>query len=99
MGRLADERARPARAEDQAPVRGGPQAAAARPVEPLTFREEEILGLLARGLSNQEIARALFLAEGTVKNYISRIYAKLPARDRAQAVLFAIQRGLTEPSG
>ncbi|MBM3322741.1 response regulator transcription factor, partial [candidate division WOR-3 bacterium] len=38
----------------------------------------------------------LFLTEGTVKNCISRIYAKLPARDRAQAVLYAIERGMTE---
>jgi DNA-binding NarL/FixJ family response regulator len=96
MDRLADERARPERAEGREPARAGIPAAAAHPIEPLTPREEEILRLVARGRSNQEIARVLFLTEGTVKNYISRIYAKLPARDRAQAVLYAIERGMTE---
>jgi len=62
--------------------------------EPLTQREEEILRLLARGRSNKEIAEQLFLTEGTVKNYISRIYAKLGARDRTQAALWAVQHGL-----
>ncbi len=75
--------------------RPGPQEAA--PHEPLTSREEEILGHLARGLSNREIAEVLHLSEGTVKNYVSRIYAKLGARDRAQAALWAVQRGLEGP--
>lgn len=63
-------------------------------LEPLTQREEEILRLLARGRSNKEIAEQLFLSEGTVKNYISRIYAKLGARDRTQAALWAVEHGL-----
>jgi len=96
MDRLADERARPERGEGREPARAGMPAATAQPTEPLTPREEEILRLVARGRSNQEIARVLFLTEGTVKNCISRIYAKLPARDRAQAVLYAIERGMTE---
>lgn len=62
--------------------------------EPLTQREEEILRLLARGRSNKEIAEELYLTEGTVKNYISRIYAKLGARDRTQAALWAVEHGL-----
>lgn len=55
-----------------------------------TEREIEILRLLAGGYSNKEIARSLFLAEGTVKNYVSEILAKLDARDRTRAVLKAI---------
>lgn len=62
--------------------------------EPLTHREEEILRLLARGQSNKEIAEGLHLTEGTVKNYISRIYAKLGARDRTQAALWAVEHRL-----
>jgi DNA-binding NarL/FixJ family response regulator len=63
-------------------------------IEPLTHREEDILRLLARGQSNKEIADTLFLSEGTVKNYISRIYAKLGARDRTQAALWAVEHHL-----
>jgi DNA-binding NarL/FixJ family response regulator len=55
-----------------------------------TEREVEILRLLAGGYSNKEIARSLFLAEGTVKNYVSDILGKLDARDRTQAVLKSI---------
>ena len=68
------------------------------PREPLTAREEEILGLVARGLSNREIAEILHLSEGTVKNTLSRIYAKLGARDRTQAALWAVQHGLAQPA-
>jgi len=96
MGRLTQEGTRPGRADSTEPARTGVTAETIHPAEPLTPREEEILRLVARGKSNQEIAQALYLTEGTVKNYISRIYAKLPARDRAQAVVFAIERGMTE---
>jgi len=99
MGEMAKGGPRPGQASVAGPLSSGATAEAARPVESLTPREEEILRLVARGKSNQEIAQALYLTEGTVKNYISRIYAKIPARDRAQAVLFAIGRGPTEPSG
>ena len=60
------------------------------PSEPFSTREVAILRLLAGGYSNKEIARSLFLAEGTVKNYVSTILDKLGTRDRTRAVLKAI---------
>ncbi|HLN65129.1 MAG TPA: response regulator transcription factor [Symbiobacteriaceae bacterium] len=65
-------------------------------VADLTPRETEILKLLARGLSNKEIADRLFLSEGTVKNYLSSIFSKLHARDRAQAISLALRQGLVD---
>jgi len=68
---------------------------AAQPlVDPLTDRELEILRHLAEGRSNREIARAVFLTEGTVKNHVTNILAKLGARDRTQAALRASALGL-----
>ncbi|HOY21866.1 MAG TPA: response regulator transcription factor [Cellvibrio sp.] len=60
----------------------------------LTERELEILRLLVGGMSNKEIVRAVFLAEGTVRNHVSNILAKLECRDRTQAVLKAMELGL-----
>lgn len=62
----------------------------AQPSEPFNEREVAILRLLAGGYSNKEIARTVFLAEGTVKNYVSNILDKLGTRDRTRAVLKAI---------
>lgn len=65
----------------------------------LTSRELEILELLARGLGNQQIARRLFLAEKTVRNYVSRIFAKLEVHDRATAAVVARDAGLGGHTG
>lgn len=62
----------------------------------LTPREIEILRLVAAGLSNKEIGARLFLAEKTVKNYLTLIFQKLQIADRVQAAVFAIQQGLIE---
>jgi DNA-binding NarL/FixJ family response regulator len=71
-----------------------PAAQMAEMVEPLSERELEILTLIARGASNREIGQRLFIAEGTVKNHVTRILAKLGVRDRTQAALKARELGL-----
>ena len=63
-------------------------------IEPLSDRELDILKLIAGGYSNKEIAETVFLAEGTVKNHVSSILAKLNTRDRTRAVLKALSAGL-----
>ncbi|MFD9489339.1 response regulator [Streptomyces sp. NPDC059991] len=65
----------------------------------LTGREGEVLGLVAEGLSNPEISRALHISTATVKTHINNIFAKTGARDRAQAVRYAYQHGLSRPPG
>ncbi len=61
----------------------------------LTSREVEVLKLIAAGLSNGEIAAALVVSGATVKTHINRIFAKIGARDRAQAVRYAFEHGLS----
>lgn len=62
----------------------------------LTDRETEVLRLIARGLSNTDIAGRLFLSEGTVRNHVSAVLAKLGVADRTQAAVIAIQHGLAD---
>jgi len=62
--------------------------------EPLTDREIEILGCIASGRSNKEISSSLFISESTVKGHINRLMTKLHARDRTEAVVAALKRGL-----
>ena len=68
------------------------------PLSALTPREEEVLRLLAQGLSNIQIARSLHLAEQTVRNYTSRIYEKLGISSRAEAVVWSHENGLMSDS-
>jgi len=63
----------------------------------LTTRELEVLKLVARGLSNAEIAKVAFISDGTVKTHVAHILAKLGLRDRVQVVVFAYERGIIEP--
>jgi len=63
----------------------------------LTEREREVLGLVARGLSNAEIAARMHLGEATVRTDVGHVFAKTGARDRAQAVVFAYESGHVRP--
>jgi len=77
-------------------VSGGQPSVTDQPpmIEPLSEREIEVLGLLSAGSSNREIARELFITEGTVKNHVTSILGKLGVRDRTQAALKARELGL-----
>ncbi|MFE9427254.1 response regulator [Kitasatospora sp. NPDC006697] len=107
--RLLERLAAPGSGTAQAggePVRSEP-AAGRRPVLPphpaglpdgLTVREAEVLALIADGLSNTEIAAALFVSPATVKTHINNLFAKTAVRDRAQAVSYAFRHGLSRSS-
>ena len=94
--RLASEASQPAAAGSQAPPEAQSAASQAPPsiLEELTPREEEVLGLVARGKTNQEIAESLFITRGTAKVHVQHIIRKLEVSDRTQAVVRAFELGL-----
>ncbi|WP_329306384.1 response regulator transcription factor [Streptomyces sp. NBC_01260] len=77
------------------PASASPQ----RPLTAITEREREVLVLVGSGLSNAEIAERLFISVATAKTYLTRLLAKLDARDRVQLVIIAYEAGLVSPTG
>ena len=84
------------------PATSGPPAPSPAPGgagDELTARETDVLRAIGRGLSNEEIATALSIGEGTVKTHVGRIFDKLGLRDRAAAIVYAYDHGLARPAG
>jgi DNA-binding NarL/FixJ family response regulator len=86
-------------ARDTGPARPASSAAESELPDGLTPREAEVLALIARGLTNTEIAESLVVSPATVKSHVNHLFAKIDARDRAQAVRYAYERGLADVTG
>jgi DNA-binding NarL/FixJ family response regulator len=81
---------------EQAPGAGAKKAPEESGAPALTARERDVIRLVAQGYDNKEIAAALFLAEGTVRNQISRLLEKMELKDRTQLAVYAVKHGLDE---
>lgn len=97
IARLAEGERSDATGSSPEPATGA-QPVVEAPIDPLTSRELDVLALLAEGMSNAEIATTLFVGEATVKTHVSHVLAKIGARDRVQAVVYAHRAGLTRPT-
>jgi len=84
------------RSAGESPAPATPRPGTAKP-DGLTARETEVIGLIGQGLSNTEIAGALYISETTVKTHINNVFAKIGARNRADAVRYAYRHGLAQP--
>ena len=82
---------------DRAARESTPGPADTSKLDALTPRERDVLGALAQGMSNREIASALFVEESTVRTHVKRVLMKLQLRDRVQAVIFAYENGIMQP--